>query len=453
MTEERQIAMPSDLLPLKEVDPVMYGLIQEEAERQRDSIDLIASENYASVSVMQAMGSVFTNKYAEGYPGRRYYGGCDVVDKVESLCIQRALEAFNLDPNDWGVNVQPLSGTPANMAVYMGLLSPHDKIMGLRLSSGGHLTHGYHVGQKKISASSVYYSSLLYDVDKETGFLDYDKMEELAKAFCPKLIIAGASCYTRYWDYKRCREIADKVGAYLMADIAHISGLVAAGLHPSPFEHCHVVTSTTHKTLKGPRSGIIFYSKRPDETIETKINGAVFPCMQGGPHTNAIAALAVQLKVVSSPEWKVYAQRIVDNARALAAECEKRGFLVVTGGTDNHTVLLNLKPLCVNGSKVEHVANSANITINKSTVPGDVSAMNPSGVRLGTAAVTSRGACPADMEFIADGLLEVVGICKDIIEKSGLKIEDFKKEASNHPGIPALREKVAQWMKKFPMIR
>ncbi|KAK1934866.1 putative serine hydroxymethyltransferase [Babesia divergens] len=420
MAFQRTVCFPADVLPLKEADPEIYELIQEERQRQRDSIDLIASENLVSKGVLEALGSVFTNKYSEGYPGRRYYGGCDVVDKVELLCQKRLLAAFNLDKDEWGVNVQPLSGTPANMEVYMGLLSPHDKIMGLRLSSGGHLTHGFHAGQKKISASAHFYTPLLYDVDKQTGLLDYDKIEELARSYSPKLIVAGASCYTRYWDYKRCREIADKVGAYLMADIAHIAGLVAGGEHPSPFEYCHVVTSTTHKTLKGPRAGIIFFNKKLDPTIEDKINTAVFPTMQGGPHNNNIAALAVQLKTVMSPEWKVYARRIIDNARALAHECETRGFDVVTGGTDNHTVIINLKPFAVNGNKAEHIANGVHITVSKSTVPGDVSAMNPSGLRLGTAAITARGAQPEDMAFIAEGLLDVVKICKDLIGRLSL---------------------------------
>ncbi|EDO06945.1 putative serine hydroxymethyltransferase 5 [Babesia bovis T2Bo] len=452
MATTRKLAISTDSMPLQQADPEIYEILQEERERQRDSIDLIASENMVSTAVLEALGSVFTNKYSEGYPGRRYYGGCDVVDKLERLCISRALRAFNLNPDEWGVNVQPLSGSPANLEVYMGLLQPHDKIMGLRLASGGHLTHGFYVGQKKISATAVFYTSLQYDVNKETGLLDYDDMERLAKAYCPKLIIAGASCYSRYWDYKRCREIADKVGAYLMADIAHIAGLIAGEAHPSPFEYCHVVTTTTHKTLKGPRAGMIFFNKKIDPTIEDKINNAVFPTVQGGPHNNAIASLAVQLKTVMSPEWKVYAKNIVENARRLAIECESRGFLVVTGGTDNHTVVINLKPFGVNGNKAEHICNAINVTVSKSTVPGDVSAMNPSGLRLGTAMIVARGAVPEDMAFIAEALLEAVKITQSIQESHGENHEDFKRGAEGNERIAALRKKVVDWIRQFPII-
>nr|BAN65329.1 serine hydroxymethyltransferase, putative [Babesia bovis] len=452
MATTRKLAISTDSMPLQQADPEIYEILQEERERQRDSIDLIASENMVSTAVLEALGSVFTNKYSEGYPGRRYYGGCDVVDKLERLCISRALRAFNLNPDEWGVNVQPLSGSPANLEVYMGLLQPHDKIMGLRLASRGHLTHGFYVGQKKISATAVFYTSLQYDVNKETGLLDYDDMERLAKAYCPKLIIAGASCYSRYWDYKRCREIADKVGAYLMADIAHIAGLIAGEAHPSPFEYCHVVTTTTHKTLKGPRAGMIFFNKKIDPTIEDKINNAVFPTVQGGPHNNAIASLAVQLKTVMSPEWKVYAKNIVENARRLAIECESRGFLVVTGGTDNHTVVINLKPFGVNGNKAEHICNAINVTVSKSTVPGDVSAMNPSGLRLGTAMIVARGAVPEDMAFIAEALLEAVKITQSIQESHGENHEDFKRGAEGNERIAALRKKVVDWIRQFPII-
>ncbi|GFE53783.1 serine hydroxymethyltransferase [Babesia ovis] len=452
MAAEKKFAIPSDCMSLKEADPEIYELLQEERERQRDSIDLIASENMVSAAVLEALGSIFTNKYSEGYPGRRYYGGCDVVDKMERLCIKRALDVFKLNPDEWGVNVQPLSGSPANLEVYMALLQPHDKIMGLRLSSGGHLTHGFYAGQKKISATAIMYTSLQYEVNQETGLLDYDDMEKLARAYNPRLIIVGASCYSRYWDYKRCREIADKVGAYLMADIAHIAGLVAGEAHPSPFEHCHVVTTTTHKTLKGPRAGLIYFNKKFDPTFEDKINGAVFPTLQGGPHNNAIASLAVQLKAVLSPEWKAYAKAIVDNARRLAAECEKRGFLVVTGGTDNHTVIINLKPFGVNGNKAEHICNAVNLTVSKSTVPGDVSAMNPSGLRLGTAMIVARGATPDDMPFIAEALLETIKITQDIQKDHGDNHENFKKGAEGNEKIAALRTKIVDWIRQFPIV-
>ncbi|CDR95737.1 serine hydroxymethyltransferase, putative [Babesia bigemina] len=452
MPAERQIALPSDHLSLKDADPEIYELLQEERQRQRDSINLIASENFASIACMEATGSAFTNKYAEGYPGRRYYGGCEVIDKMETLCIQRALKAFHLDEEEWGVNVQPLSGSPANMEVYVALLEPHDKIMGLRLASGGHLTHGFHVGKRKISASSIMFTPLLYDIDQKTGLLDYDQLEALAKAYSPRLIIAGASCYSRYWDYKRCREIADSVGAYLMADIAHIAGLIAAEEHPSPFEYCHVVTSTTHKTLKGPRSGLIFYNKKLDPTIGDKINAAVFPAMQGGPHNNTIAGLAVQLKTVMSPEWKVYVKKVIENARALASECQKRGFEIVTGGTDNHTVIVNVKPFGVNGNKVEHICNASGITLNTATVPGDTTMLNPSGVRLGSPAMTSRGATPQDMAVIAEFILEATRIAQSLQEAHGAKMDAFKAGAAGDERVAELRRKVTEWVREFPII-
>uniref|UniRef100_A0A3B0N3A1 Serine hydroxymethyltransferase n=1 Tax=Theileria annulata TaxID=5874 RepID=A0A3B0N3A1_THEAN len=451
-TEYKREFPLEDDIPLKEFDPEVYELLEKERDRQRYSINLIASENYASRACMEALGSIFTNKYSEGLPGKRYYGGCKFVDDIETLCIKRCLEVFGLSEEEWGVNVQPLSGSPANLAVYCALLQPHDKLMGLSLESGGHLTHGYYNAKKKVSASSIFFSALSYFLDPNTGLIDYDGLEKSAKAYCPKLIIAGASTYSRYIDFKRFREIADSVGAYLMADIAHISGLVAGRVHPLPFEYCHVVTSTTHKSLKGPRSGVIFFNKKLLPEFGECINQSVFPTLQGGPHNNNIAALAVQLKQLSKPEWRMYAQRIVDNARALASELEKRDLPVVTGGTDNHTVIVNLRPFGVTGSKAELVCDLANISISKSTIPGDKSALNPSGIRLGTPSLTSRGALPQDMIFVADVIRKVVDICVKVQEEKGKKLVDFKVGLDVNEDILKLKSDVLEWISNFPYI-
>merc|ERR1712176_1041775 len=312
--------------PLCEADPTMAQLFQEEKARQMRSIELIASENFTSRAVLECLGSALTNKYSEGQPGARYYGGNEVIDKVENLCKKRALEAFGLDEKEWGVNVQPYPGSPANFAVYTALLPPHSRIMGLDLPSGGHLTHGYYTAKKKISATSIYFESLPYKVHHETGLIDFVALREQALVFRPAMIICGASAYPRILDFAKFREIADEVGAILMADIAHISGLVATGCHPSPFEHCDVVTTTTHKSLRGPRSGMIFFKytdKIPD--IKDRIDMAVFPALQGGPHNHQIGALAAQLLEVKSPAFVAYSEAVVANAQSLASELKAKG--------------------------------------------------------------------------------------------------------------------------------
>ena len=378
---------------VKSFDPDLAKAIELETQRQNDHIELIASENFVSKAVMSAMGSTLTNKYAEGYPGKRYYGGCDYVDIVEDLARDRAMELFGCTY----ANVQPHSGAQANMAVFFCLLKPGDTVLGMNLDHGGHLTHG-----SPVNMSGSYFNIVPYGVNDE-GFIDYDEMERLAVQSKPKLIVAGASAYARKIDFKRFREVADKVGAYLMVDMAHIAGLVAAGLHESPIPYAHVTTTTTHKTLRGPRGGMILSSKEFAE--EHKLNKAVFPGIQGGPLMHVIAAKAVCFKEALQPEFKTYAQNVIDNAQALAKGLISRGFNIVSGGTDNHLMLVDLRSQGVTGKEAEKLLDAANITCNKNTIPNDPEKpFVTSGIRLGTAAVTSRGMNTADMDIIAEAI-------------------------------------------------
>lgn len=382
---------------VKNYDPEIAKAIEQETQRQNDHIELIASENFVSKAVMSAMGSTLTNKYAEGYPGKRYYGGCEYVDVVEDLARDRAMKLFGCTY----ANVQPHSGAQANMAVFFCLLKPGDTIMGMNLDHGGHLTHG-----SPVNMSGSYFNVVPYGVNDE-GFIDYDEFERKALECKPKLIVAGASAYARKIDFKRFREVADKVGAFLMVDMAHIAGLVAAGLHESPIPYAHVTTTTTHKTLRGPRGGMILSSKEFAE--EHKLNKAVFPGIQGGPLMHVIAAKAVCLKEALQPEFKTYAQNIIDNAQALANGLMKRGFNIVSGGTDNHLMLVDLRSKGVTGKEAEKLLDAANITCNKNTIPNDPEKpFVTSGIRLGTAAVTSRGMNTADMDVIAEAIAMVI---------------------------------------------
>lgn len=441
---------------LQEHDPEMYDLIEQEKSRQWRSLELIASENFTSRAVMDCLGSALTNKYAEGLPHARYYGGNEIVDQVEELCQRRALAAYGLNENEWGVNVQPYSGSPANFAVYTGLLKPHDRIMGLDLPSGGHLTHGFYTyskaehTRKPVSATSIYFESLPYRVHPETGYIDYDQLERDAGLFKPALIIAGGSAYPRDYDYKRFREIADANGALLMMDMAHISGLVATGEQNNPFEYCDIVTTTTHKSLRGPRAGIIFFRK-DDRNFQARINQAVFPALQGGPHEHQIAAVATQLKEVMTPEFKLYQIQVKNNSKALSDKLQDLGYTIASGGTENHLVLWDLKPQGLTGSKFEKVCDAVSITLNKNCVPGDRSAITPGGVRIGAPALTTRRMVEDDFRQIAVFLHEAIGIAIRIQEQAGPKLKDFLPLLENNPEIEDLKRRVHAFATQFPM--
>ena len=382
---------------VKNADPELAKAMEQETGRQNDHIELIASENFVSKAVMAAMGSTLTNKYAEGYPGKRYYGGCEYVDVVEDLARDRAKKLFGCTY----ANVQPHSGAQANMAVFFALVKPGETVMGMNLDHGGHLSHG-----SPANISGTYYHIVPYGVN-DAGFIDYDEVERIAKECKPKMIIAGASAYCRKIDFKRFREIADEVGAYLMVDMAHIAGLVASGYHESPIPYAHVTTTTTHKTLRGPRGGMILSSE--EFATEHKLNKAIFPGIQGGPLMHVIAAKALCFKEALDPSFKEYGKRIIDNAQALCKGLQKRGIDIVSGGTDNHLMLVDLAAKGLTGKEVEKWLDDANITANKNTIPNDPqSPFVTSGIRLGTAAVSSRGMNPDDMDQIAEAIAMLI---------------------------------------------
>jgi glycine hydroxymethyltransferase len=404
-------------------DDELFNAIEEEHQRQEDHIELIASENYTSPRVMEAQGSQLTNKYAEGYPAKRYYGGCEFVDKVEQLAIDRVKELFGADY----ANVQPHSGSQANMAVYMALIKPGDTILGLSLADGGHLTHG-----AKPNFSGKIYNSVQYGLHPETGLIDYDQVEALALEHKPKMIVAGFSAYSRIMDWDRFREISDKVGAYLFVDMAHVAGLVAAGLYPNPVPVADIVTSTTHKSLRGPRGGIIICKSNPD--LEKKINSNIFPGIQGGPLMHVIAAKAVAFKEALQADFKIYQQQVVKNAQAMAEVYINRGFDVVSGGTDNHLMLVSLIPKGITGKAADEALGKAHITVNKNAVPNDPeSPFVTSGIRVGTPAPTSRG-------FKEYQMIEVANLMCDVMENM-----------DDPTTISAVREKVSILCSRFPV--
>ena len=413
---------------LESIDPAMAKAIEQELGRQRDEIELIASENIVSKAVMEAQGSVLTNKYAEGYPGRRYYGGCQYVDIAEKLAIERATELFGVG----FANVQPNSGSQANQGVFLALLQPGDVFMGLDLAAGGHLTHG-----SKVNVSGKWFKPVSYGVRKEDYRIDMDAVAKLAEEHKPKLIIAGGSAYPRHWDFKRFREIADSVGAYFMVDMAHFAGLVAAGLHPSPFPHAHVATTTTHKTLRGPRGGMILTD---DADLAKKFNSAIFPGIQGGPLMHVIAAKGVAFGEALKPAFKTYIQQVIDNASTLAETLESKGYKITTGGTENHLMLVDLRDKGITGKAAEQSLGRAHITCNKNGVPFDeASPMVTSGIRLGSPAATSRGFGHAEFQEVG----EMIAVCLDGLKANG--------DEGNAKVEEQVRTQVAALTKRFPI--
>ena len=409
-----------DLLTnLKTVDPEIQKAIDQELSRQREKLEMIASENIVSTAVMQAQGSILTNKYAEGYPGKRYYGGCEYVDIVEQLAIDRAKKLFGAEY----ANVQPHSGAQANTAVYFALLEPGDTILGMNLTDGGHLTHG-----SPVNISGKYFKIIPYGVDKETERIDYDELERLAKEHQPKLIVGGASAYSRVIDFERMAQIAKSVGAYFMVDMAHIAGLVAAGLHSSPVPYADVVTTTTHKTLRGPRGGLILCR---DAEFGKQFNKAIFPGIQGGPLMHVIAAKAVAFKEALSDEFKVYQQQVLDNAKALADELVKKGFRIVSSGTDNHLMLVDLRSKNITGKEAQFLLDEIGITANRNTIPFEpLSPFVTSGIRLGTPALTTRGLKEEDIREVADIIADVIENREDsaVIEAAKAKVQAICKK-------------------------
>ena len=404
---------------IRRQDPEVYASMMRELTRQQDHIELIASENFVSPAVMEAMGSHLTNKYAEGYPGARYYGGCQYVDEIENLAIERAIKLFGAEH----ANVQPHSGSQANVAVYLALLQPGDTILGMDLSHGGHLTHG-----SKASISGKYFNACFYGVDEQTETIDYEQVLRRAEEVKPKIIIAGASAYPRFIDFKKMREIADEVGAYLMVDMAHIAGLVAAGVHPSPVPYAHVVTTTTHKTLRGPRGALILCK----EELKKKINSAVFPGTQGGPLMHIIAAKAVCFQEALSPEFKAYQTQVVKNAAALADELQAQGLRLVSGGTDNHLMLCDVMSKGKTGMEVQELLDAANITANKNTIPFDTQSVKlTSGMRFGSPAATTRGMKEQEMHQIGAMIARLVN--------------------EGEEAVPQVKEQVIELCRQFPL--
>lgn len=450
---------PSYTQSLKTTDPQLYNLIKDEHTRQANTLNLIASENYTYRTVMQASSSMLTNKYSEGTVKNRYYGGSQCIDHIESLAQTRALALFNLDPAIWAVNVQPYSGSSANFAVYTALASPGDRIMGLDLPHGGHLTHGYKTPTKNVSASSLYFNSSPYKLDKH-ALIDYNLVQAHFDQFLPHILICGYSAYSRDIDYKRMRDIADTNSAYLLADISHISALVASGLMNNPFHHCDVVTTTTHKGLRGPRAALIFHRKHIKKPgththidITDKINSAVFPMLQGGPHNHTIAAVASALAHAAHPTFKLYCKQVIMNSRALCNHLMNLGFVVLTAGTDNHMFLIDLTNKLVDPSLLEHMCDVLNININRNTIPGDTTALRPSGIRIGTYAITTREMLTEHMRDIAHIINDVVDLCR-AMTTSHMTKHDFSLALDASLQTPALKDlayRISHITRSFPI--
>ena len=408
---------------VKNTDMEIFNLITEESERQKNGIELIASENFTSKSVMEAVGSCLTNKYAEGYPNKRYYGGCEVVDIIEDMARKRVIELFKAE--GYHANVQPHSGSQANMAVYMSILNPGDTVMGMNLNEGGHLTHG-----SPVNFSGKLYKFISYGVDKDTELIDYEELERMAKENKPKLIVAGASAYARTIDFKRIREICDEIGAYFMVDMAHIAGLVATGLHPSPIPYADFITSTTHKTLRGPRGGLVLCKKEYAKTLDKTI----FPGMQGGPLLHVIAGKAVCFKEALSEEYKLYMKKVVENCNVLCEALKNEGFKIVSNGTDNHLLLVDLTDKNISGKEAETKLNSIGITVNKNTIPNEQrSPFVTSGIRIGTAAVTTRG-------FDKEDMIKIAGIIRDALCNENVSDDELKSRVKELCAIHPLYE-------------
>ncbi|MDO5714519.1 MAG: serine hydroxymethyltransferase [Tissierellia bacterium] len=435
---------------LQEVDPEMDELIRKEEERQRETLDLIASENYAPIAVLQANSSVVCNKYSEGYIGRRYYGGNKYIDEIEGLCKKRALKLYGLDEKIWDVNVQPLSGSTANLAVYMGIVGKNGRIMGMDLSSGGHLSHGYRIKRRKITASSMFFRSKSYKIDEE-GKIDYGDIERKYKKHRPDLVICGASAYSLDIEYKRIREIIGE-DTYMMADISHVSGLIASGLLKNPFEVVDIVTTTTHKILRGPRAAMIFYRrskmvKKERVDMKSKIDSGVFPGLNGGPHNQKIAALGVALKLANSVDYKSYGEEVIRNAKILADYLEEKGCKIVGGRTENHLILFTYPG--IRGAELEKVCDLANISINKNCIKSDKSPMNPTGIRIGTPAITTRGLNREDVLYVGELLMRAIKITLNLKERALGKDIDYL--MTNDLEINKLKKDVVDFIYKFPI--
>ncbi len=432
-------------------DPELLAMLERERARQRDGVELIPSENYVSPAVLEAMGSILTNKYSEGYPGRRYYGGNEIVDEIERLAQHRARVLFGV-PH---ANVQPYSGSPANLAVYLATCQPGDVIMGQNLPDGGHLTHGW-----KVSATGIYYRSVPYHV-RPDGFIDFDEVWRLAREHKPRLIWCGATAYVREFPFAQFAEVADAVGAYFATDIAHIAGLVVGGMHTSPTPHAHIITTTTHKTLRGPRGALILVTDRglaKDPELAEKIDRAIFPGLQGGPHDHTTAAIAVALGEAARPEFKAYAAQVVANAKALGAAMMERGFTLVTGGTDNHMLLADLTPGGIGrGVFVQEALDAVGITVNKNTIPGEPSsAFYPSGIRLGTPAATTRGMREGEMGQLAGWMAQVRDEIREFLlpddrEARNRVLRDFRAALAGNSRLAAIREEVRAMCRRFPV--